>query len=100
VLVDYLTVLPPSASTPTGRLSPSVAAWGRDIAAALSAVTRAAADRHGCGFVAASAASRDHHAWSAAPWTRQYGLLSRDGAPFHPRRAGMQAVADLLAAVV
>jgi lysophospholipase L1-like esterase len=100
VLVDYLTVLPPSPATSTGRLPASVASWGRTVAAGLSSVTRAAAERHGCGFVAASAASRDRHAWSESPWTRRYGLLSRDGAPFHPNRAGMRAVADLLAAEV
>jgi lysophospholipase L1-like esterase len=96
VLIDYLTVLPPDPSVPTGRLPAAVAAWGREVAARLSAETRAAADRHGCGFVAAAEASRDRHAWSASPWTRRYGLWPRDGAPFHPNQAGMRAVADLL----
>ena len=100
VLVDYLTILPPDPDVPTGRLPAAVAAWGREVASRLSAETRAAAGRHGCGFVAASAASRDWHAWSAAPWTRRYGLWPRDGAPFHPNQAGMRAVADLLAAEV
>jgi lysophospholipase L1-like esterase len=100
VLVDYLTILPPDPDVPTGRLPASVASWGRSVAGQLSAETRAAAGRHGCGFVAASEASRDHHAWSASPWTRRYGLLSRDGAPFHPKQAGMRAVAGLLSDVV
>jgi lysophospholipase L1-like esterase len=100
VLVDYLTILPPDASTPTGRLPASVASWARDVASQLSAETRAAAARHDCGFVAASEASRDRHAWSASPWTRRYGLWPRDGAPFHPNQAGMRAVADLLEAAI
>jgi len=98
VLVDYLTVLPPDPSISTGRLPPEVASWGRRVAERLSAETRAAAARHGCGFVAASEASRERHAWSASPWTRRYGLWPRDGAPYHPNQAGMRAVADLLRA--
>jgi lysophospholipase L1-like esterase len=97
VLVDYLTILPPSPAVPTGRLPAPVASWGRDVAARLSALTREAASRHGCDFVAASSASRDRHAWSDSPWTRRYGLRPRAGAPFHPNRAGMRAVAELLA---
>jgi lysophospholipase L1-like esterase len=92
VLIDYLTVLPPDRSVPTGRLPAPVAEWGRQVARRLSAETRAAAARHECDFVAASEASRDHHAWSASPWTRRYGFP----APFHPNREGMRAVADLL----
>jgi lysophospholipase L1-like esterase len=100
VMVDYLTILPPDGSVPTGRLPGSVASWGREVATRLSAETRAAAARHDCGFVCASEASRDRHAWSPAPWTRRYNLWPRDGAPFHPNQAGMRAVADLLEAVV
>jgi lysophospholipase L1-like esterase len=100
VLVDYLTILPPDPSVATGRLPAAVARWGREVASRLSAETRAAAGRHGCGFVAASEASRDRHAWSASPWTRRYGLWPSDGAPFHPNQAGMRAVADLLRAAV
>jgi lysophospholipase L1-like esterase len=100
VLVDYLTLLPPDSSADTGRLPSSVAVWGRSVSLRLSAETRAAAARHDCGFVAASEASRDHHAWSGSPWTRRYGLWPRDGAPFHPKQAGMRAVADLLEAAV
>jgi lysophospholipase L1-like esterase len=100
VMVDYLTILPPDPSVPTGRLPAPVASWGRSVATRLSAETRAAAARHDCGFVAASEASRDRHAWSPFPWTRRYGIWPRDGAPFHPNQAGMRAVADLLEAAV
>ncbi len=50
----------------------------------------------GLGYVAASAASADHHAWSAAPWTRRFHLSLRGGAPCHPYAAGMRAVAGLI----
>ena len=46
--------------------------------------------------VAASAASADHHAWSATPWTRRFHLTLRGGAPYHPNAAGMAAVAGLV----
>jgi lysophospholipase L1-like esterase len=98
LLVDYLTVLPPDATTPTGVLPASVAEWGRRVARRLSEATRAAAGQSGSLFVAASAASVDHHAWSAEPWTRRFHLTLRGGAPYHPNALGMAAVADLVVA--
>jgi lysophospholipase L1-like esterase len=100
VFVDYLTVLPPDAATPTGVLPASAAGWGRAVARELSDVTRAAAEQSGSVFVPASVASADHHAWSAAPWTRRFHLGLRGGAPYHPNAAGMAAVADLVAGAV
>jgi quercetin dioxygenase-like cupin family protein len=47
----------------------------------------------GSRYVSASAASADHHAWSAEPWTRRFHLSLRGGAPYHPNAAGMAAVA-------
>lgn len=102
VFVDYLTVLPPDASTPTGRLPAEVADWARGIAARMSQVTQEAAAEAGALFVPAGAASAEHHAWSAGPWTNQFQLRFHDGAAYHPKAAGMAAVAglvtDLLAA--
>jgi hypothetical protein len=40
--------------------------------------------------------SADHHAWSAAPWTRRFHLSLRGGAPYHPNADGMAAVAGLV----
>ena len=100
VFVDYLTVLPPDAATPTGALPPDVAGWGRTVARRLSEVTRAVAGESGSLFVAASAASAGHHAWSAEPWTRHFHLTLRGGAPYHPNAAGMEAVADLVVRVL
>ncbi|GIF23033.1 lysophospholipase L1-like esterase [Actinoplanes tereljensis] len=98
LLVDYLTILPPDPDADTGRLPAEVAAWGREVAVRLSQETAAAAERAGAEYVAVSAASRDHHAWSAEPWTRRF-RLSRAGAPYHPNAAGMRAVAEILAGV-
>jgi lysophospholipase L1-like esterase len=100
VLVDYLTILPPDDAQPTGVLPRDIADWGRDVAGRLAEETRAAAERAGCGYVAASVASRDHHAWAPDPWTRRFHYSLRGGAPYHPNLRGMTAVAGLLADVV
>ncbi len=100
IFVDYLTLLPPSAATATPGLPAEVADWGRRVARRLSEVTRAAAEDGGCDFAAASAASMDHHAWSADPWTRRFHLSLRGGAPYHPNAAGMAAVAGLVASTL
>ena len=59
-----------------------------------------AAAATGCEVVRAARSRRDHHAWSAAPWTMK---PSRFGLSFpgrtvalHPNAAGMRAVADLV----
>ncbi|MGB2922094.1 MAG: SGNH/GDSL hydrolase family protein, partial [Mycobacterium sp.] len=44
-------------------------------------------------------ASRDHHAWSAQPWTTRFGWpVPRRPAPLHPNADGMRAVADMVVA--
>jgi lysophospholipase L1-like esterase len=99
VLIDYLTILPPLAEVPDREMLPlpaDVASWGRDIAARLTAITRAVARAEGATFIAASEHSHAHHAWADDPWTRRFHLGLRGGAPFHPTLAGMRAVADLL----
>jgi lysophospholipase L1-like esterase len=96
LLVDYLTILRPEGYDPGAPPPPDIAAWGRAIAARLAASTQAAAETAGLEYVAASAASVNHHAWSAAPWTRHFHLSLRGGAPYHPTAAGMTAVARLV----
>ena len=100
VFVDYLTLLPPDG--PAAPLSKAEADLGRRVAARLADITAAAAADTGCELVSAAAASRDHHAWSAHPWTVGAGFplsfLYGRPAPFHPNAAGMRAVADLLIA--
>lgn len=103
LFVDYLTMLPPP-GVPAAPLSPTDADLGRHVAATLETMTADAAAATGCGLIRAAAASREHHAWSAEPWTT---LPSRLGvalpgrpAPLHPNAQGMRAVADLLAAAL
>jgi lysophospholipase L1-like esterase len=96
LFVDYLTVLPAAGRDPGTPPPAPISEWGRAIAARLAAATREAAEATGAGYVAASAASADHHAWSAAPWTRRFHLSLRGGAPYHPNADGMAAVAGLV----
>ncbi|BBY63336.1 SGNH/GDSL hydrolase family protein [Mycolicibacterium helvum] len=96
MFVDYLTLLPPS-GTPAPPLPGDVADLGRLVADRLAQQTSDAAAATGCEVVHAAEASRDHHAWSADPWTIGAGsLLPWRPKPFHPNAAGMQAVADLI----
>jgi lysophospholipase L1-like esterase len=98
--VDYLTILPPVGHDPSMPPPASIAQWGRAIASRLSATTKTAAEAVGWDYVAVSAASADHHAWSAEPWTRRFHLSLRGGAAYHPNAAGMAAVAQLLASLL
>jgi lysophospholipase L1-like esterase len=98
LFVDYLTLLPPP-GTPAPPLSDTDASLGRHVADALERLTAEAAADTGCGLVRAAEASRDHHAWSAEPWTTRFGLpIPGRTAPLHPNAAGMRAVADLVVA--
>lgn len=100
LFVDYLTLLPP-AGTPAAPLSDTDVALGRRIADTLERVTGEAAATTGCGWVRAAKASRDHHAWSAQPWTTRPGLpWPHRPAPLHPNAAGMRAVADMVVAAL
>jgi lysophospholipase L1-like esterase len=96
MFVDYLTLLPP-VGTPAPPLPDAVAQLGRHVADRLAAITAEAARDTGCEVVPAAQASRDHHAWSADPWTVGAGsLLPWRPKPFHPNAEGMRAVADLV----
>jgi lysophospholipase L1-like esterase len=97
LFVEYLTVLPPDATWPTGLLPADVAEWGRGIARRLGQTTQQAAEESDAIFVPAGAFSASHHAWSADPWTRRFHLSLHGGAPYHPNAKGMAAVADLVA---
>jgi lysophospholipase L1-like esterase len=94
--VDYLTILPPTGA-PAPPLSEADADLGRHVAETLERLTADAAAATGCEVVSAAAPSRDHHAWSATPWTTRPGVpLPRRPAPLHPNAAGMRAVAELV----
>ena len=94
-------MLPP-AGAPAPPLSEAEADLGRHVAATLERLTADAAAATGCQVVHAAAASRNHHAWSAEPWTTtpaRYGVpLPGRPAPLHPNGAGMRAVAELVLA--
>ena len=97
VFVDYLTLLPPP-GVRAGPLSETDAELGRWIAAELAERTAAAAAATGCRLVAAGQASRDHHPWSAQPWT--VGACwpwPWRPAPFHPNFEGMRVCAGMVA---
>lgn len=96
VLVDYLTILPPENALITGRMDAAITNWARGTAQQLSETFRFVADAEECAFLAVGDASRDHHAWSAQPWTHHFRYSSRGGAPIHPNVAGMRAVAGML----
>jgi lysophospholipase L1-like esterase len=96
--VDYLTMLPPAGAS-ARPLSEADAELGRQVASTLARLTAQAAAETGCEVVPAGAASRDHHAWSAEPWTTRPAVpLPGRPAPLHPNGAGMRAVAELLSA--
>lgn len=96
--VDYLTLLPP-AGVPAGRLPQHVVNLARHVADELERSTATAAAATGCELIRAGEASRDHHPWSAHPWTVGAGLpLPWRPWPFHPNAAGMAAVAELVVA--
>jgi lysophospholipase L1-like esterase len=98
LFVDYLTLLPP-AGTPAPPLSDVEVALGRRVADTLERLTGEAAVATGAGWVRAADVSRDHHAWSANPWTTRFGLpIPGRPAPLHPNTEGMSVVADLVLA--
>jgi lysophospholipase L1-like esterase len=101
--VDYLTLLPP-AGVPAPPLSEDDAGLGRHVATTLERLTAEAAAATHCEVVHAAENSRDHHAWSAEPWTMKpsrFGV-SLPGRPMalHPNAAGMRAVAALVTAAL
>ncbi|MBV5245312.1 MULTISPECIES: SGNH/GDSL hydrolase family protein [Mycolicibacterium] len=99
LFVDYLTLVPATGDAPP--LRPADLALGRHIAETLRQLTADAAQATGCGLVRAADASREHHAWSAHPWTTRFGFpVPGRPAPLHPNADGMRAVADLVIAEV
>lgn len=96
LFVDYLTLMPPS-DTPAPPLSEQHADLARHVADRLATITAEAATAEGCEVVRVAEASRDHHAWSAVPWTIGAALpLPGRPLPYHSNAKGMRAVADLV----
>jgi lysophospholipase L1-like esterase len=96
IFVDYLTLLP-APGVAAAPLSSEHAELGWFVAERLEEATAAAARATGCELVCAGQASREHHPWSAQPWTVGAGWpLPWRPTPFHPNAAGMRAVAELI----
>lgn len=95
--VDYPTLLPPDPSSVELPISPEHAALGALIGHQLERATADATAATGAELVRASEASRDHHPWSAEPWTTGFARWRPGQVPFHPNAAGMAAVARLIA---
>lgn len=96
LIVDYLTILPADLSLIGAKPDAATARWALDAASRMSETFARVADLNGCEMIPAGRQSKQHHAWSDAPWTRRFGISRGRGAPYHPNRAGMQAVADLI----
>jgi lysophospholipase L1-like esterase len=98
LFVDYLPLL---GDDPVGSALPLTdheVKFFRAIAARLSASFSWAAERSGADLIPSTAYGRGHAIGSADPWVT--GIVSRhsDASSFHPTRAGMRAVADLVIA--
>ena len=98
LLVGYLRIMPDSGSCPTIGISAGDAAA---VASAEEALDRALADaahQTGVPYVSMRKASRGHDACAGAQaWTNAAQVKDDDGVAFHPRLAGMQAVARAVA---
>ncbi|MFG2525750.1 SGNH/GDSL hydrolase family protein [Streptomyces sp. NPDC048527] len=97
LLVDYLTVLPASGVCSGVPLTTEQAGFERTVAARLLSATRQAATDQRATVVDAASASADHNACAATPWVEKHNVPSGHP-PYHPKPAGMKAVADLIAA--
>ena len=99
LLVGYLRIMPDSGSCPTIGISAGDAAA---VGAAEKALDRALADAAHAAHVPSVSmrkASRGHDACAGArAWTNGVQVKDDDGIAFHPRLAGMQAVARAVAA--
>lgn len=107
VFVDYLTVLPEEGGCASAPMGAAEADAARAVAARLAAETAAATTRAQdmgmrADLLSAAALSAGHDACGARPWMT--GFVAPAGArgfvPYHPRLAGMTAVADALAAML
>ncbi|GEP34920.1 hydrolase [Nocardioides szechwanensis] len=93
LFVEYLTLMPPPGE-PAWPLKAKHVDLARHLADRLVEITSEAAAETGCEVVPVAEASREHHAWSGAPWTVG-AALPLPGRPlaYHPNAAGMRAVA-------
>jgi len=96
VVVDYQTILPVTGPLCTGvPMSDAHLAFERGVRTQLDAATRSAAAAHHATLVDVATASQSHNACSAAPWIEKY-VVPAGIAPYHPKPAGMAAIATMV----
>jgi lysophospholipase L1-like esterase len=98
VFVDYLTVLPEQGTCPAAPLAAEQADASRAVAARLAALTARVARESGADILRASELSKSHDACAAEPWMTGFPdpRAKWSFPPYHPNRAGMDAVAAAL----
>lgn len=99
LLVGYLRIMPDSGTCPTIGISAADASAVAGAEKALDAALADAAREADVPYVSMRKASRGHDACAGAQaWTNGAEVKDDDGIAFHPRLAGMQAVARAVAA--
>jgi lysophospholipase L1-like esterase len=94
LLVGYLRILPESGTCSLVPVPAAEAPKGAAAEQSLDSALAEAARRAGIDYVSMRAASRGHDACAgAAAWTNGSTVADDDGVAFHPRLAGMRAVA-------
>ena len=98
VIVDYLTILPPTGGCAVMPLSPAQAHSSRGIAQRLNEITVLVAKETGTEFIPASKISEGHDVCAKDAWLNGYPSPDVPVEPtfYHPRLAGMTAIADAL----
>lgn len=101
VFIQYVALVPET-QCPQSRFTEAEAAALRATAARLAEITARAAHAGGAEVLAMDRIARGHTPCDAAPWS--VGLAAdydeAQGAPWHPNRAGMEAIARALEALV
>jgi lysophospholipase L1-like esterase len=98
VIVDYVTILPPTGVCAAVPLSPAQADTSRGIAQRLDDITVRVAKETGTELIPASKISEGHDACAKDAWLNGYPSPGVPVEPtyFHPRLAAMTAIADAL----
>lgn len=100
VVVDYITVLPPSGTCAAMAISPDRLAQSRSAAKRLARITARVAREEGASLLKFSHISRRHHPCSAKPWSNGLSAPADDGIPVHPNRLGHAEAAAALVKLV
>ena len=101
VVVDYITLFPPTGTCAALFLTPPQADEARAIATRLEAVTERVTKEAGGDIVKASALTAGHDACAAEPWANGYLMRGGSGATgWHPNRPAHTAIAEALDALL